>query len=187
VVKGSGNAIVVQVKDNQKQLLDDCRITAQNESPVECFSAPAEKARNRIEYRECRVFVCLYTTDSEWNGLIHHIIEVKRRTETFNTKTKLWQETSETAFYISTTQRSAEEYNAIIRNHWSIENRQHHVRDTTMREDYSRVRKNPAILARMRSFALNILRANNVKNIAQALYENALSFHNTKKLKGILC
>ena len=38
----------------------------------------------------------------------------------------------------------------------------------------SRVRKNPAILVRIRSFAGNLLRANKVKNMSDARYRNAL-------------
>jgi hypothetical protein len=43
-----------------------------------------------------------------------------------------------------------------------------------MGEDASRVRKNPAIMARFRSFAANILRANKVTSMADARYPNAL-------------
>ncbi len=47
-------------------------------------------------------------------------------------------------------------------------------RDGTMAEDASRVRKNPGIMARIRSFAANILRANKVANMTDARYRNAL-------------
>ncbi len=43
-----------------------------------------------------------------------------------------------------------------------------------MAEDASRVRVNPGILARIRSFAANILRANGVTNMADTRYRNAL-------------
>jgi hypothetical protein len=43
-----------------------------------------------------------------------------------------------------------------------------------MGEDASRVRKNPSIMARVRSFAANILRANKVTNMADTRYRNAL-------------
>ena len=43
-----------------------------------------------------------------------------------------------------------------------------------MAEDASRVRKNPGIMARIRSFAANILRANKVTNMADTRYRNAL-------------
>ena len=53
--------------------------------------------------------------------------------------------------------------------------RDHYVRDVTLGEDASRIRYKPGVMARLRSVALNILRANGVQNISQALYANALS------------
>jgi predicted transposase YbfD/YdcC len=63
---------------------------------------------------------------------------------------------------------------AAIRGHWGIENRSHHVRDVTMAEDASRIRKNPGILACIRSFAFNILRANGADNMRDARYRLAI-------------
>ena len=57
---------------------------------------------------------------------------------------------------------------------WGIENRLHYTRDGTMGEDASRVRKNPGIMARIRSFTANIMRANKVTNMADTRYRNAL-------------
>jgi predicted transposase YbfD/YdcC len=65
-----------------------------------------------------------------------------------------------------------------VRNHWGIENRSHYVRDVTFGEDASRTRIKPTHFARFRSFAINILRANGVENVAQELYKNALNFDN---------
>src|SRR5271168_4577868 len=45
-----------------------------------------------------------------------------------------------------------------IRKHWGIENKLHYTRDVTLCEDASRIRRNPGIFARIRSFAYNILR-----------------------------
>jgi hypothetical protein len=55
-----------------------------------------------------------------------------------------------------------------------IENKLHYTRDVTLREDASRIRKNPGIFARMRSFAYNILRFNQSDTIAQDRYAAAL-------------
>ena len=49
-----------------------------------------------------------------------------------------------------------------------------YVRDVSMAEDASRVRKKPGILARIRSFATNILRANGARNIRDTRYRLAL-------------
>jgi len=46
----------------------------------------------------------------------------------------------------------------------------------TLGEDASRIRHKPGIMARIRSVALNILRANGIQNISEALYGNAVSF-----------
>jgi hypothetical protein len=56
------------------------------------------------------------------------------------------------------------------------QNGQSQVRDVSLGEDRSHSRHNPGIFARMRSFALNILRSSGVTNIAEALYDNALNF-----------
>ena len=53
--------------------------------------------------------------------------------------------------------------------------RAHYVRDQGLGEDDSRIRRKPGMVARLRSFALNILRANGIGNVSQALYRNALS------------
>ena len=63
-----------------------------------------------------------------------------------------------------------------VRSHWGIENRDHYVRDVTLGEDDSRIRQRPGAMARIRSAALNILRAKGVQNVSQALYVNALNF-----------
>ena len=59
-----------------------------------------------------------------------------------------------------------------------IENRSHYVRDVTFGEDQSRIRSKPAQFARLRSFALNILRANGTTNVRRELYLNALNPQN---------
>ena len=48
------------------------------------------------------------------------------------------------------------------------------MRDVTLAENASRIRVNPGIMARLRSHALNIARANGVANIADALWTAAL-------------
>jgi predicted transposase YbfD/YdcC len=73
-----------------------------------------------------------------------------------------------------------------IRAHWGIENRAHHVRDVTLGEDASRIRNRPGVMARLRSLALNILRASGAQNVREALHANALSLDRLLAL-GISC
>jgi len=181
----SGNDVVIQVKGNQAQLLTDCELVALMEVPIDSFIAPPEKGHGRIESRECFVFNCEFTTDPEWENLISQIVVVKRQTEKLNTLTKNWKYYEETAFYISTTIRSAEQYNSIIRGHWSIENRNHRVKDGTFAEDEARIRLNPSVMAIIRSFSLNTMRANNLKNIKQSRYTLAININKLLNLNGV--
>ncbi len=59
---------------------------------------------------------------------------------------------------ISDMELSAEEIGQIKREHWSVENRLHHVLDDTFREDRSPAKKSKNNLALIRKFAYNILR-----------------------------
>ena len=103
----------------------------------------------------------------------------------FDTKSKSWKSSDETAFYVSTVVLSAQEFCQAIRNHWGIENRNHHVRDVTMGEDQSRIRINPNIFAKLRSFALNILRKNKVENVSLELFENCMNLDRVFNYVGI--
>ena len=64
-----------------------------------------------------------------------------------NTKTQEWKRSQENAWFLSTSSLTAEDYMKHIRNHCCIENRKHHVRDLAFKEDNSRIRKNPQIMA----------------------------------------
>jgi hypothetical protein len=67
---------------------------------------------------------------------------------------------------------------------WGTENRDHYVRDVTLGEDDSRIRQRPGAMARIRSTALNILRAKGIQNLSQALYVNALNFDHLLALRS---
>jgi hypothetical protein len=60
------------------------------------------------------------------------------------------------------------------------------VRDVSLGEDRSRIRHHPGVFARVRSFALNILRSSGVTNIAEALYDNALNFDRILSYVGVI-
>ncbi len=112
-----------------------------------------------------------------WNGLIACIIQVTRTTLTRRAEDGMWDRRKETSLYVCSAPLCAKKAAEAIRSHWGIENQNHYVRDVAMLEDASRIRTNPGIFARARSFALNILRANGEKNIAGALWRNALNFN----------
>jgi predicted transposase YbfD/YdcC len=113
--------------------------------------------------------------DAPWQTLVACVARVSRLTYTKDTRSGLWPTREETGYYACQIRRDAESLAHAIRAHWGIENRDHYVRDVTLGEDGSRIRGRPGVMARLRSIALNILRANGIQNIRQALYANALS------------
>lgn len=138
----------------------------------------------RVETRIVEVFdaACMLE-GTAWNGLISRLIRVTRLTRTRRAKDGMWERREETSYYVCSAQISAKKAAHAIRSHWGIENRNHYVRDVSMLEDASRIRINPGIFARTRSFALNILRANGEENIADALWRNALNINRPLKYR----
>jgi len=62
-----------------------------------------------------------------------------------------------------------------VREHWTIENKIHHVRDTTFAEDASRIRTGtaPRAMAALRNLAIGALRLTNCDNIAAGLRKHS--------------
>jgi predicted transposase YbfD/YdcC len=164
------------VKENQPALLAAIRALTATLDPTDtdedrCIT------RSRQEDRTVEIFpAARAVAGTEWEPHIQTIIRVTRSTLVRSAKTGLWKERQEVAYYVtSATGRSAKFWADAIRGHWGIENRNHYVRDVTQAEDQSRIRQNPGIMARVRSFALNILRANGVKNVADATWRGAIN------------
>ena len=68
-------------------------------------------------------------------------------------------------------------YAKIIREHWFIENKLHHVRDVAFKEDKAPKRVGALNYAVLLSTALNILRIQKCKNINGQLYINPMDFN----------
>lgn len=186
VTKESGNDAIIQVKKNQKTLFEDCVRTSETMQLSDSYEELSNKIRNRIENRKVYIYEDMAINDTEkWQDIMA-IIKVERKKELFDTKNKQWKVTDEVSYYVSTTLLSAEAFCRGIRGHWGIENSDHYVRDVSMNEDHSRIRKNPHIFSKLRSFALNIMRTNNVQNIAQELFSNCMNIANVFNYQGIM-
>jgi predicted transposase YbfD/YdcC len=86
--------------------------------------------------------------------------------------------TVETRYFITSVPRrtaGAEQLLGWSRGHWTIENRSHYVRDVTLGEDASRIRKDsgPQVMAALRNLAVGFLRSTGASNIAEAMRRNA--------------
>lgn len=171
----AGAILIAQVKGNQPGLLNTIRALCETAPPAERVQT-TDRHRGRQEIRTTETFaIPKEALEPEWQPLLTSIIRVSRERIDRSSRSGLWTpRNDEVAFHVSSAPLSAAVAAAAIRGHWGIENRSHHVRDVTMAEDASRIRKNPGILARIRSFATNILRANGAENIRDARYRIAI-------------
>ena len=166
--------LIVQVKSNQPTLLQTITdIAAVTEPLSACHSH--DKARGRDESRTVVVFdPAGKLSYNDWKVHIRAIFRVDRVVYTRSAKTGLLSSTTETAFYVSNKPLDASRGAQAIRAHWGIETTSHYSRDVTLGEDRSRIRCNPGVFARLRSFAFNILKANRTGTLSQDRYRAAL-------------
>lgn len=167
--------LIVQLKDNQPTLCQKVEAACNTALPLSGVRTVDEKKRNRHETRIIAVFdPAPAIVGTEWEPYVAAVIQVERTVHAFQPATGLWKTSDETSFYLSNRLIDANNAAFAIRKHWGIENKLHYTRDVTLSEDASRIRKNPGIFARMRSFAYNILRFNQSDTIAQDRYAAAL-------------
>lgn len=170
--------LLVQVKENQPGLRRKIEEVTETAAPLTRHEALDPSKRMRHESRIAEVFdAAPALRETPWKGLIACIVRIERSTLIRGAKDGMWHRREDISFYVCSAPLSAKPAAEAIRSHWGIENRNHYVRDVSMLEDASRIRTNPGIFARARSFALNILRANFETNIADALWRNAIDFN----------
>jgi predicted transposase YbfD/YdcC len=172
----TGNALLVRVKDNQPTLHATLAGLCAARCPFDCHETVDRGRHGRQEHRRVEVFDTAGLLDAPWQALVSCVARVSRLTYVKDTRTGLWATREEVGYYPCQARHGAKLLGGAIRAHWGIENRAHCVRDVTLGEDASRIRTRPGMMARIRSVALNVLRANGVQNVSLALYTNALSF-----------
>ena len=171
----SGNHLLTQVKGNQPSLRRALEQGAVWRKP---FGGAISQAHghNRWESRELSAFPAkAWFRHTPWETLIRTVLRLVRTVHKRDPKTGLLITTSEVVFWVSSAEGMApEQWGEWIRGHWQIENASHYVRDVAFAEDASRIRKNPDIVARLRSFAYNLIRASGSDNVQNARYCAAL-------------
>ncbi len=171
----TGNALLVRIKDNQPKLLEAIETLCARRVPVDRHETVDRARHGRQEHRCVKIFEVASHLGAEWQPLIACVARITRLTWCKDTRSGLWKARGEVAYYACQISLDAVSFGRAVRAHWGIENRAHHVRDRVLREDDSRIRRKPGIFARIRSFALNILRANGITNVSEAIFTNALS------------
>ena len=171
----TGNALLVRVKANQPRLHDALVALCAERDPLDRHATVDRGRHGREEHRRVELFAVAGRLPPEWREVVACAARITRLSWCKDTRTGLWRPRREVAYYVSQVRLDAEDFGRAVRAHWGIENRDHHVRDRTLREDDSRIRRRPGLFARLRSFALNILRAGGAGNVSEAVYVNALS------------
>jgi hypothetical protein len=97
----------------------------------------------------------------------------------FRIEREVWRSTSlksslEIAYGITSLDQDTASPNRLLRlnrEHWSIENKSHYVRDVTFSEDYCRSRTvaSPSVLASLRNAAISMIRLSGGKSVAASL------------------
>ena len=88
--KETGNDVIVQVKGNQKTLLNDCQSITATTRPDEVYQEPVTKTRNRIESRQVEIFISPPLTKAEEWALVKVVVKVQRFRQLLNTNTNTW-------------------------------------------------------------------------------------------------
>lgn len=171
--------MIIQLKENQKELLGNCEDLVRFTKPYQEYEQ-TNAERNRIEKRVLTAYANQedFIEDAHWQEAIKTIYKVQRVVQKLNTKNKQYDTSNEIAYYVSNKALSAKQAFEIVQNHWRIENSNNYVRDVSLMEDFSRIRIKPDNMARLRSFALNILRNNQITNVKGEMYQNSLCLDN---------
>ncbi|HZM11740.1 MAG TPA: ISAs1 family transposase [Candidatus Limnocylindrales bacterium] len=178
----TNSSVLAQVKGNQPALLHALEDLTGTRTPTDRCEVKDKIAHGRQERRRVETFNVAGCLGPDWDELVVTAARVTRLTWHKDTKDGMWTASNDSAIYLCQKSLSAADFGAAIRGHWEV-GAHHYVRDVTLGEDASRIRINPLNFARLRTIALNILRANGVKNVAQALFRNALNLENILSYK----
>lgn len=160
-IRESKNDYVLQVKGNQKTLLEDIKEMYEYGINSETFHLEksefeqTEKGHGRIEQRKYTQFELnhdLISSLNEWQDL-KTAIRVER------TRIINGAETSQISWYISSLPLGAEQAAKAVRSHWGVENNLHWSLDVILREDDYRLYSGfgPLNMAILKRFAKNLL------------------------------
>ena len=152
--------VMTAVKSNRLNLLADLAALDWERPEVRATEHRTnDKRHGRLETRTCRVLDL--STEAQGCKLPHRRVAFRIERERKHRKTGVVQyETVHGLTSLPFEQASAERMLELVRGHWSIENRLHHVRDVSYDEDRCRVHTGhlPRNLACLTNLAISIVR-----------------------------
>ncbi len=153
-----GGDYALALKGNQPALYEDVRLWLDDPmTPVDDACQTVDGDHGRIETRRAMV-----AHDVAWLAERHGFPGLAAVAKVTAKRELDGKTTTASRYYLLSAKLGAARIAQIVRAHWQIENRLHWVLDVVMDEDGSRARKDhaPENLARLRRFALNLLRTN---------------------------
>ena len=157
ILSKKGN-FVLKAKENQPNLLADCKFLFDNETANVLFDRITEKEHGRIETRKYYLYNDSKNTiiDPKWDKIINSIgkIEVTREYVGYD-KTTVTEH-----YYVMNRNMTLDEFRKATRSHWNIECGLHWVLDVIFNEDSSRNREGDSIhnLSLMRKIVFNLVK-----------------------------
>jgi predicted transposase YbfD/YdcC len=153
IVEKQGHYLIA-LKQNQKNIYEQVSERMEKNKAFLPKEEWVDFGSGRIEKRICYVENHLELFDD-----LHAWKHLKSIVMIESSREKNGITSRETRFYLSDVALSAEQFNYLIRNHWSIENRLHWKLDVVFREDLARTRTGnaPQNLATTRKLALQML------------------------------
>jgi predicted transposase YbfD/YdcC len=169
----SGNEYVIQVKSNQKALFTGVEKTIRRTAIIDEYENQ-ELNKGRVENRRVRIYKYDERFISkDWKNL-NRIVQV------VNMGIRGGNKYFEKHYYISSLiENKAEVFAKGIREHWSIENNLHRVKDVIQNEDNSLIvdKRIAANLSLIKSITISLFRLNGYRSIKRALerFKNRVS------------
>ena len=170
-INDRGGDYLVVVKRNQPRLYDDIALLFADPPLGEVFATAEASDRHADRHEVRRIWVSSALQNYlDWPGA-RQVCKVQRE---FVRKGKV---VTDVRYAITSRgeETVAQQLLTFVRGDWAIENKLHWVRDVTLGEDASQIRKEsaPQVMAALRNAVLGLLRQTGAKNVAAALRETS--------------
>jgi len=157
-ILSKGGDFVLKAKENQPNLLADCKFSFDNQSENILRDETVEKDHGRIEKRKYYLYNDSKNTisDPKWDKIVNSIgkIETTREYVGYDKKTVTEH------YYVMNRNMTIDEFKKATRSHWNIECGLHWVLDVIFNEDSSRSREGDSIhnLSLVRKIVFNLVK-----------------------------
>lgn len=186
-VTAQGGDYLWFVKENQPTLYEDVQRFFEVPEARPGWSRPLlpqttasqwNKAHGRLEHRAVTAIVD-ETGYLDWPA-VAQVLKIERRSQSL--RTAAWRhETSYAITSLTPERASSQRLLELTRLHWGIENGLHYRRDTTLREDQTRIShpQQAAVMAVLNNFVIGLSRKLGFHNLASAQrrFDAAIAFH----------